>query len=78
MSKKINLKQVAHNSFPERESGFAFQDLDKVTQSYVVYAMKNAVKLALELAADNVEVDYVCGIAGINKQSIIDTINDIE
>jgi hypothetical protein len=91
MSKKINLTQVAHNSFPDRESGFAFQDLDKVTQSYIVYAMENAIKLSLELASDNGEVVYMSDTLGeislsiserkkyiLKKSSIIDTINEIE
>ena len=88
---KINLKEIAIESFPERESGYAFEDLDNVTKSYVIYSMKNAIKKALELASENGEVVYMSETLGeitlssseskkyvLKKSSITDVINNIK
>ena len=78
MTKKINLKKIL-SKYPTftSEGGYG--------EYYVIEAMKEACQEILRLAAENASVDKIrLGIFyaeyafAVNKQSILDTINQIE
>ena len=75
MSKKIDLEQIFKDKF---EKWDCFLDYDTAGLYCITSAMEEAVRQALALAADNAEVDYEGGVAGVDKNSISIIINDIK
>jgi len=85
--KTINLVEIAKNSFPiDEESGFMFNQHNLTTQKLVIKAMEEACKQTITLCAENASVyihkNYPHEITKydvfVDKQSIINTINQIE
>lgn len=80
--KKINLEQILKNNIGEPSD----RDLQTLIDRYataqdILDAMKEACKQTLKLAANNVRCDAPFGVDVshiINKQSILDTIDQIE
>ena len=75
MENKINLDQIYHKHF----DGLYYDDLtDKMIKNFAI----DFGKQLLELAAENAEItmldEYLEDGVEINKQSILDTINQIE
>ena len=93
MSKKINLELILFNeigklriAFPE-ENYYSEDDVKNSKEfTYFINAMKEACRQTLELAAENAECEdgaiidlgFEIIAASVNKQSILDTINQIE
>lgn len=70
---KINLEEIWLNNVNK------FENISESTIWTIgKHSMKEAIKQALELDAENVEIDYQGGIAGVNKQSIFDIIKLIK
>lgn len=82
--RKINLEEIAISIFPkDLESGFQYNSFNNTLQIFIKKAMKEACRQTLELAAENAETkilhinqDYIN--YGIDSQSILNTINQIE
>lgn len=78
MKKKINLKEIANNNITYRLL------MDKHQQLATITLIKEACKQILELAAENAIVKPYYNKSGyevgeeVDKQSILDTINQIE
>ena len=85
MGKQINLEEILNNQF---EPDYDFKlHYGNTTTINILEAMKEAIKQALELAAENAKVKenftvddkaFVLNEYVINKQSILNTINEIE
>ena len=72
--KEINLEEILINHI-----GFKIKNED--VKNLYLLAMKSACRLALELAAENVRCDAPYGVDVshmINRQSILDTINQVK
>jgi uncharacterized membrane-anchored protein YitT (DUF2179 family) len=76
MKKKINLKEIANNNITYRLL------MDKHQQLATITLIKEACKQILKLAAENADIEIKCikdeDRYFVNKQSILDTINQIE
>lgn len=86
MSKKINLEEILTETF-DTYSSYQFISLNKNIRSTVLKAMKEACKQTIELAAENANFGICQNDGGcpciqeshfIDKQSILDTTNQIE
>ena len=81
MNKEVNLEQILR-SFLTTEAILA--NNPDYTYNMVLSAMREACKQTLELAAENAESYCVCerdmltGDSEVDKQSILDTINQIK
>lgn len=83
--KEINLEEILNERL--ELSKYGLPELDSDQYDNIVYAMREAVKQALELAAENAEVEYDVEYKEtidcekdmyiVNKQSILDTINQV-
>lgn len=83
MEKKINLAEILNKHLASRTS----LEVDYDDVIFIKKAMLEACTLSLELAAENANINYSdamigccpeCGADGVDKQSIINTINQIE
>jgi len=83
MSKEINLKSILESELSEWIPAFEFDNpSDSVSLDRALFAMKEACRQALELAAENAcIINTGCGIWGydeVDKESILETINQIK
>ena len=79
--RKINLEQILISKLEENSTEeFDLQIISKLHFIACYYAMEEACKQVLELAAENATYNYTENGRGIyvDKQSILDTINQIE
>ena len=80
MEKQINLEGILNNQF---EPNYDFKlHYGNTTTINILEAMKEAIKQALELAAENAKVsvepvDMYRDAYFVNKQSILNTINQV-
>lgn len=70
-------------SFPDENLYSTEQIKESLELPYFKAAMKEACRQTLELASENFEIEYLGGNSDINdfrinKQSILDTINQVE
>lgn len=78
MGTQINLEEILNNQF---EPNYDFKlHYGNTTTINILEAMKEAVKKALELAAENAKVEYEKTVWDVDvyigtKQSMLDTIN---
>jgi len=75
MEKKINLEKILVDIFPEEESGYSYESVNPVFKAYIKKSMLEFGKQLLELAAENVIVD---GDRVVDKESILETIKQVE
>lgn len=83
--KEINLEEILWDSFRNNGIPKPTHTLADVTKKVVKEAMKEAVKQVLELAAENALINFlidnendIVEEASIDKQSIINTINQVK
>ena len=69
--RRINLEEILDNFVMKQK------DSGELTYNTALLSMKDAVKQALELAAENATVRGNNFVRVVDKQSIIDTINQI-
>lgn len=81
MEKKINLENLLIDVFPERESGYAYEDLNNVTKAYIKKSMLEFGNQLLQLASENSKIklsQWDNDSDEVDKFSIINTIKQVE
>lgn len=87
MSRKINLEYLAIENFKGTDYPYSFRNLNQDLQRAILHTMREVCKELLELAAENAEIKQEWFSTGdysgfktsvIDKQSILDTINNVE
>lgn len=87
--KKINLEEILTDIFPERESGYAYEDLHDVSKAYIKKSMLEFGEKLLELAAENAKAEnsgattdssgrIISGKTYVIKETISNTIKQVE
>lgn len=82
MQEKISLENLLIEVFPDRESGYAYEDLNNVTKAYIEKALLEFGQQLLKLASKNAIISHMssmngkpeCALFAVNEQSILDTI----
>lgn len=75
MEKKLNLEEILINTFPEEESGYSYNGLNNVIQSYIKRSMLEFGKQLLELSSENACGEHCTDY--VDKKSITNTINQV-
>jgi len=74
MKKRIDLEEILKNYDIHTGTRHKGANIDREIRD----AMLELCKQLLELAAENAEIDYEGGIPGISKQSILNSIKQVE
>lgn len=82
--RKVNLEEILHQYCNLEVSEYTVEEMILSNSNAVIIAMKEACRQTLELAAENakpivrLDIEWSKQDILINKQSILDTINQIE